>query len=179
MIPVKLALSSKAGCGKSTIAERLVKSYGFIELSFAEKLKQICLNLFPELMTGDSNKNNSRWILQKFGTDCREIDQFVWIKPVLQQLDNEYKNVPRIVVSDLRYLNEYLVLKSRGFKLVRIERPRETRKKYGYNVDDMHGSETELDYIHNDGWDLVVDNRFEYPFTEALDFIIDAFRLDE
>jgi len=177
MLPVKLAFSAKAGSGKSVISERLIKSYGFIQLSFADKLKDVCRELFPELM--NKHKNDYRWVLQKFGASCREIDQFVWIKPVLQQLDNEYKNVPRIVVSDLRYLNEYLVLKSRGFKLVRIERPRETRKKYGYNVDDMHGSETELDYIHNDGWDLVVDNRFEYPFTEALDFIIDAFRLDE
>ena len=176
MQAIKLALTGKAGSGKSTIAKRL-ESYGFVSLSFAHKLKQVCRELYPQLMEGD--KSTYRGLMQKFGDATREIDQFVWLKQVANELDNEHKGTPRIVVTDVRYANEYLMLQSRGYKMIKIVRPDKLRAEAGYNVNDNHRSENELDYVSDNGWDLIIHNPFTYPFDSAFDYLLDVFGIDE
>ncbi len=41
-----VGLCGGIGCGKSTAAEHLMEDYGFEELSFAQKLKDVCADLF-------------------------------------------------------------------------------------------------------------------------------------
>lgn len=174
MKKIWIALSGKAGCGKSTIADALNKK-GFIRMSFAHRLKVLCKELFPEKMT--ENKEEYRDVLQKFGMYARNIDPIVWINVVVRILNR--LNYPKVVIDDLRFYNEWWALKSRGFKMVRIHRADHLRAKHGYNVKDKHPSETQLDILKPEDWDLMVYNNFKYPFEEAIRFIVKSLEIEK
>lgn len=164
--PIYVALSGKAGCGKSTIAKQLVDQYGFVRYSFAAKVKGVCYELFPEIM--EKPKEEHRWLLQIFGTEmCRSIDPLVWVKYLLRRVTDE--SYRKAVVDDCRFLNEFTALKELGFIMVRIERDKELLRKWGYNVDDLHPSEIELD---NAVFNIVIQNDGPYPFDEAVEELI-------
>jgi len=155
------------------------QEYGFMHLSFAKRMKEICVELFPELMAQD--KNSARWVYQTFGTDyCRRIKNNVWVDILLKQLEDselglEWIKPDRVVVDDVRFYNEYFALRNRGFKMVRIHRSDNLRAKFGYNVKDTHSSEIQLDSIPIKDWDLVIINNFDYPFREATKIILAHF----
>ena len=164
--PVLVSLSGKAGCGKSTIAKALVERFGFRRYGFADRLKEICHELFPEVMA--KPKEEHRWLLQRFGTEwCRSVDGVVWVKHLLHRVGRE--GLGRVVVDDCRFMNEYEALKDAGFIMVRIERDRELLRKWGYNVDDPHPSETELDDADFHVW---IQNDGPYPFDEAVEELV-------
>jgi len=178
MTKIWIGLSGKSGCGKSTIADALIKNYGFEKYSFAKRIKEICEELFPELMKQD--KESKRWVFQKFGTEyCRSIKHDVWVDIVIQQIRQaQPRYTERIIVDDVRFLNEFLKLQRNGFKLIRIERNDELRAKFGYNVKDKHPSERQLDDLKVSWWDLVVHNDFKHPFAEAVEYIASHFKIE-
>lgn len=96
-----IGLIGKAGAGKSTAAAHLVESFGFVELTMAGPLKDLCAKFFgwerdrlneltykeeqdPKLPDGWTRRR----VLQHVGTECfREIDPDVWVKQVLRRMD--------------------------------------------------------------------------------------------
>lgn len=124
-MPIRIALISPAGGGKDFIAEYLVKEYGFSRYAFADNVKKVAKQWFPDLY---SNNNKPRAMLQKIGTDFRMIDSSVWIKSMFNDIDNEADDrlklgyqEENIVVTDCRMPNEYAALKERGFIFIKIE----------------------------------------------------------
>lgn len=173
MNKIWLGLSSKAGAGKSTIRKALVKDYGFLHFTFAKRLKEICKELFPELIIQD--KNTYRWVLQKFGTEyCRQIKNNVWVDIVAKQIER-HKDYPKIIVDDVRFFNEYLALQRFGFKMIRVVRSDFLREAAGYNVKDRHASECQLDDLPAKWWDLILYCDWEYPFKEAVQEVVSHF----
>lgn len=166
-----VAFSGKAGCGKSTITKNLVRDYGFVRMSFAEKLKEICNELFPQIMK--KPKEEHRRLLQLFGCFCRLLQGDCWIHIVV----NEIGDLDRVVIDDLRFVNEYQILRTLCFKIIRIERDKKLRATWGYNVYDSHDSEIQLDVIQD--WDLVVQNNGKYPFEQTTQEIVDYLRLKQ
>lgn len=156
-----IAFSGKAGCGKTTIAKNLVQKHGFTRLSFATRLKEISNELFPKIMS--KKKEEFRPTLQLFGCFCRLIETTCWINPILLQL--ERIGHKRIVIDDVRFLNEFDGLRYLGFKLIRVSRSKALRRTWGYNVNDPHPSERELDHVTT--WDLKLGNNGKYPFLNA------------
>jgi len=155
---MKIGLSGRAGCGKSTIADYLIQEHGFKRYSFAAKLKEICNEMFPEILA--LPKAEHRWLLQKLGTEWfRSVDPEVWVKYLIRNISGE-----NVIVDDVRFENEADALKAAGFLVVRIERDDALRGAWGYNVDDTHASETALDDYD---FDLTLYNDGEYPFVDA------------
>jgi len=115
---VRMAFSGKMHVGKTTSADYLVQKYGFIKLSFAGKLKEIARDLFPEQFECGQKP---RKLLQDLGMKMREIDQDVWVNYVLRIVRSLPKE-SKIVIDDLRFMNEYKALKNEGFFVVRILR---------------------------------------------------------
>ena len=172
MTKIMLGFSAKAGSGKSSVAKILCERYGFVKLSFAEELKKISQLLDPEIFKVP--KTEYRPKLQQFGMAARRIfGEDVWMNLVLRQI--ELMGGRKVIIDDVRFFNEFFGLKRAGFKLVRIERSKTLRKAYGYDVDDMHVSECQLDSIPHEHWDLVVYNDWEYPFGEAAEEIATKF----
>lgn len=130
----KIALISPAGGGKDFIADHLSKKYGITRYAFADEVKAVAKKWFPEIY-GDGSKK-SRALLQKIGTDFREIDKNVWVKALFKNMDDEAYERKRfryatehIVVTDCRMPNEYMALKNRGFTFIKIEVDSDERMK--------------------------------------------------
>lgn len=155
---MKIGLSGKAGCGKSTISDYLIQQYGFKRYSFAAKLKEICNEMFPSILA--LPKAEHRWLLQKVGTEWfRSVDSDVWVNYLIRNVGGE-----NVLVDDVRFKNEADALRAAGFLIVRVERDEKLRGAWGYNVADTHASETALDDYE---FDYVLWNDGPYPFVDA------------
>jgi len=153
-----LGITGKAGSGKDTVANYLVRNHNFVKLHFADPLKDICRKLFrfsEEQLDGSAKENidprygqSPRWIMQQVGTFFRNIYPSVWIDYLthkIESLDNGTAAL-RIVVADVRYLNETTaLLRFPDMSLIRIICP-DNPKVLPVGCDE-HSSETEQDEI--------------------------------
>ena len=124
---MKIAICGKMGSGKSYLANLITNKFNniFIVKSFANKLKYIAADLFNMDI-----KNKDRKLLIDIGTKMREIDKNVWINALLKDIDeNDY-----IVIDDLRLMNEYNILKSKNWFLIKININEEIRKNRIKNI---------------------------------------------
>ena len=107
--------------GKSYSAKRLFTTMGFAKVSFADTLRDIAFNTiglsyeegmkkYAELkQTNLINGLTFRNILENIGASVRKYDEDFWVKGVLKFIEENPKN---IVIDDLRYPNEYKLLKN-------------------------------------------------------------------
>lgn len=132
-----IAITGKAGAGKSTAAEALVKSLGFVELAFADPLKQSVMHKFG-LSEGDVYSQEGKktvhpvWgitpgeILQREGTEVTRAywgDDF-WLRRWRMNYDAHLGyGMKDVIVPDCRFDNEAEFIRSMGGKIVRIVRP--------------------------------------------------------
>lgn len=152
-----VAFSGKMGVGKTAAAMYLKELYKFKKVSFADKLKDVAKELFPfdDLAFSVKGKNvkfkdhdfTPREFLIHLGQFLRYFDKDYFIKAThLEDMTG------RIVIDDLRYLNEVEYLKKLGAKFVRIHRYRNENPYKGEFSGDP--SETELDSY--EGWDAQI-----------------------
>lgn len=157
-MPVRFLLMGKAGAGKDTAAGYLVKWYGFRRYAFADKLKEVARDLWPEEFTSG---RKPRRLLQELGTAVRGIDPLVWVRYVFRRLEAE--NPARAVITDGRMLNEYRACREAGFTVIRIDCPDQARMdrlllRDGvplYPEESSHPSEREIELAEPD---FVLDN---------------------
>ena len=146
----KIGLIGHAGCGKDTVAARLVH-HGFERVAFADAVRNVLLNVNPLVTTDgmrlrdlveaqgwDTAKRQYpevRELLQRLGAGARAaLGESVWLDHALRRVDA----LPGpVVVSDVRYRNEAIALRNRGFTLVWVQRP-------GVGPANGHPSETDI-----------------------------------
>jgi hypothetical protein len=163
-----IGLSGYARSGKDTAAEVLVERYGFTQIAFADKLRDVLYELNPMIATewvtfgGGSSRIHAETI---FLQDV--IDNYGWgeykntvygpeIRRLLQRLGTEagrqtlwdsiwidaafsaVEGAENIVVTDCRFPNEAQAIKDRGGEVWRISRR-------GIGPANDHPSETSLD----------------------------------
>lgn len=156
-----IALTGKAGSGKSTIADYLVSNHKFHKYSFAKKVKltaQIIYDLSPEQLYGikkevvdDRYGVTPRFILQRLGTEvARVIHPNTWICSLNNDIFPLINNNVDIVIDDLRFENEAKYIKSLQGYILKVDR----------NIDsqDTHESEIGIDDKYISG---VIINTFE------------------
>lgn len=169
---MKLAITGEMASGKTSIAKYLVEKYNFTKFSFADDVKLYATEIFNMNI-----KVKDRKLLQQFGTKMKEIDENIWIK----RLDLKIKDISdNIIIDDLRYQNEELYLKSKGFKILKLDIDIElqnNRLKNTYINDfDMHikcknhDSELYTKKIYYDFYYLINKNteEFIYEFIDNL-----------
>ena len=115
-----IAFCGYQGSGKSYSTKRLIMTMGFIKTSFANSLRDIAFNTigmtleegmknYDELKkTKLINGLTFRNILENLGASVRKYDKDFWARGVLKFIQENPKNV---CIDDLRYPNEYKVLK--------------------------------------------------------------------
>jgi dephospho-CoA kinase len=157
-----IALISPAGGGKDFIADYLCNHYGFTRYAFADNVKAVAKQWFPDIY-GNENKK-PRALLQSIGTDFREIDGDIWIKALFKNMDDEAHErkklrytTEHIVVTDCRMPNEYEALRNRGFTFIRIDVNEDERLKRLVERGDVfsqtdltHQTERHYDEFHCD-----------------------------
>jgi hypothetical protein len=168
IIMVLVGLMGIKGSGKTTGAMYLLKTYGFVEKSFAEPLKKACKELFllDDIQVFGTQEQKEipdpRWfnctprkMMQYVGTELLR-DQLEIIMPELGKdvfthcfklwYEAEMKKNHNlcVVISDVRFQNEADFIQSLGGIVIKINRP-------SLQTNDIHQSEIELQNIttHN------------------------------
>ena len=128
-----VGLTGLAQHGKSTAAKHLQNELGFQEYAFADKLKEVCIDLFnldPSQIYTNEGKTQvdprygvtPRTILQHIGTEgFRKLYPTIWRDYVLRQI-KESTNHQRFVISDVRFEDEAEGITALGGKIVKIVR---------------------------------------------------------
>lgn len=99
---ILVLVSGKAGAGKDTVGEYLVRKFGFKRYAFADRLKEIA----REVGWNGEKDEKGRRLLQELGSVVRRYDQDTWVNIVLDKIKEE--NSKKVVITDCRYVNEYL-----------------------------------------------------------------------
>ncbi len=138
-----IGLVGKAGSGKTTIANLLIRKYGFERMAFADPLKEMLIKAgmcTRDECYGEKTKM-SRWLMQKVGTEIfrEQIDEDFWVKATLDRLSERWDENPRarIVIDDVRMPNEAQAIRALGGELVRVVR-------IGYENENAAGHKTEM-----------------------------------
>lgn len=153
-LPSVVALSGYAGSGKDETARILADLYGYRRIAFADKLKELVKVIDPivgytdaedwrvsELIEafGDTRAKKEwpeyRRLLQAVGVGCRDLfGPNFWVDQALYNIQPD----ELIVITDVRFPNEWQAVKDRGGVVWRIHRP-------GVGPVNNHISETALD----------------------------------
>ena len=155
-----IGIGGKAMCGKDTVAAHLVTNHGFVKYSMADPLKEMVMYLFDmtyEQMYDTKQKEivdprydkTPRWFLQYFGTDvCRKIRPDIWLAMARKSISNR----PKVVIPDIRFINEMKMIKDLGGWVWRVIRTDHSGTKEGAS----HASEMEMDGVSLSAYDAVL-----------------------
>lgn len=156
-----IGVSGKKRSGKDTFFQMLEKhsDVPVYRLAFADTLKQEIYEyilkpngLELDMMSNEATKEQFRTLLQWWGTEFRRrlFRDDYWLAKLSEQL-SQYENQDAIVmITDVRFPNEFQYIKSIGGLMVRITRPNMP------SSGDVHVSETALD--DELGFDTFIEN---------------------
>lgn len=169
---IKLAISGKAGSGKSTLQNMFISNISgeAVTAALADPIKEIIMIMFPktkcDILYGKSENRYAkvpnaslnlepityRELLQYLGTEVgRNLNPNIWID-VLDYKKNKAlsENKAMFIVSDVRFRNEFDHVKQNDYITIRIKR----------NIDNNmdHISESEQDEILDKEFDYVIYN---------------------
>lgn len=175
-----IGLAGYAQSGKDTVAEHLIKNYGYRRVAFADQLRQALYNLNPLVTIADmvnvplqsavdglgweSVKLDSpdvRRLLQRMGTEVgRQMwGEDFWVKQAMKNV-SKFDNV---VFTDVRYPNENKAIINSGGTVWRIERP-------GIGPVNNHASETAMDSINVNK--TIVNNSTKEDLYATIDYFM-------
>lgn len=149
---IRIAVSGKARSGKDTTCDYLIdKINNITKLTFATPLYD-CLYSCQDILELDRKKDRN--FLQTVGDWARNINIDIFANIA----EHKIQRLSNIIVSDLRFPNEYEMLKRNNFILIRVHRDTDESVEGSLNnLQQQHQSEVLLDnhefdyYINNDG----------------------------
>tara|TARA_Y100000996_G_scaffold373869_1_gene323654 strand:+ start:124 stop:636 length:513 start_codon:yes stop_codon:yes gene_type:complete len=114
---MKIAIHGPMCSGKTTISNIIKEcDNGYKTYSFGRKVKEIATDLFK--MEG-----KHRSLLIKVADKMREIDEDIWAKYVIAEIEKD-KN-EKCIIDDLRFQNESKYLE--GWKIISLTTPKQVR----------------------------------------------------
>ena len=158
-----VALTGSKGSGKDTVGQLIAESFGGHTIAFADPIKQTVVDIF-KLKNVDEYDLFKRTILEykldyaplaiagrhvvrEIGMLMREYDDKQFNKYVREKIESDPSKI--WVVTDMRFDNEYTMLKSIGAKVVKITRPSYT---YDGHITEREFNDSLVDHtLMNDG----------------------------
>lgn len=171
-----IGIAGRAGSGKSTCAEHLIREYGAKRISFADPLKDLAIKLMDftqgQVRGSQAQKEtvdprygfSARDFLIKLGDEARNVvDPDLWLRTCINRINAAEPGL--YVVDDVRYANEAATLAAggtswRGF-VIRLSRPDAS----------MIPTESSVDLI--DRKDICAE--IHAPFSPNAKFLLDTF----
>jgi len=151
-----IGICGKKRAGKSTAADYLCTTYGFIDITWADPLKLACMSLFSlpaRHFYGDTEDKeefipewnmSGRRILQLVGTEMfrHQVCEDFWVRRGVREINSAaLYGAEHVVMSDCRFPNEMKAIKELGGSTLRVIRS-------GFVAEDDHESENALnDYV--------------------------------
>ena len=117
---MRIALSGLKRSGKDTIGSYLIQNYSCKRFAFADEVKRLARELFPEEFVQNDKPVD---LLQWLGNTMRQRNPDVWINRLSTMIQLTKDPVPNLVVTDVRYPNEVQALKNLGFTIVKVQVP--------------------------------------------------------
>ena len=135
-----IGLSGYAQSGKDTIADYLVKRYGFVKISFADPIRKALYTLNPKIDIADmrgvplstavdglgwenvkADSSDTRELLQRMGTEVgREMfGKDFWVNQAMLKA----KEHEKVVFADVRFLNEVEAILEASGAVWRVSKP--------------------------------------------------------
>lgn len=161
---IKIAISGKANSGKNTVASLLTENLNFDDIcfaAFADPIKKAIMSLYPtaepSCLWGSSSLRAKkipgtnityRQVLLNLGSKARSYDEYHWTKIMENRIRNNNSEV--FIIGDLRFQNEFEMLKKYDFFTIRV------RRKEQLNSNDI--SETDQDKIKDSDFNHIIDN---------------------
>lgn len=163
-IPRIIGITGYAQHGKDSIAEVLVKEYGYQRAALADVMKRAMMTINPFVQEDggvrrlttytsweDAKKNPEvRRLLQVFGTEVgrRLLGEDVWISALAKSVPGIYNDHgPKVVIPDIRFINEgHWVYRTRG-EVWRVKRVNPDGTPFDNGVGTSHASEREISSI--------------------------------
>jgi hypothetical protein len=171
----KIAICGKANTGKNTVSKLIVdeprlKLDSYKLIAFADPIKEIAKLMFPEIKRKwlygsskyraqaipnafkDGNPLTIRQLLIDLGTGVgRAYRETTWLDAFDYTFEKSKKNnIDIVIVTDVRFRNEFDHLKKMGFFQIRLLRDAHLKIN--------HSSETNQDSIHDQEFDYVLSN---------------------
>lgn len=173
----KIAISGKANSGKNTVFKLLNEELGLTEslvkdMAFADPIKEGLLRLFPmarrDCLFGPSKLRAEkignldvtyRQVLCDLGAQARVYDEDHWVKILVERYREvssisdkfpESLKTKAVVVTDLRFPNEFHALIKEGFFILRVKRNEQL------NLTDI--SETSQDALMDNVFSAILEN---------------------
>lgn len=156
-----IAIVGKKGSGKDTIGN-IIKELDpeFQQYSFAMPIKKVITDVFGipnSQLEGRKEKETpiERWynksprdLMKDVGDAFKEkINKNIWIDILFDTI----KDKEKVVITDLRFKNEYDKCREKGVFIIKVVRPE-------INSSDTHISETDLDSICDSKYDAYILN---------------------
>lgn len=175
-----LGILGRKGAGKDLVSDYIVKRYNYKKLALATPIKNVCRILFnfsEEQLYGNLKETidpawgtSPRIVMQYLGTDILrkdvqkimpDIKDNFWIKSIMVKCDKEKQNDPtvKIVISDVRFLNEAQEVRKAKGKIIKLIRPT-------INNNDAHESEKNIDTIEEYDYLIINDGTKEELFEK-------------
>lgn len=146
---MKIAISGKAGAGKTTLARAVAKrlDQGCV-VSFADSLKIEVRDRFGLTKTDPGGREK----LIEYGEACRNADPDYWIRKLEWRVADLLRNDCSVVIDDVRFKRELEWCRRVGYYVVRVDAPTQARVErltsQGLGAEivlSRHPGETELD----------------------------------
>ena len=154
---MKIAIAGKICSGKSTLCKGIIKEFSHINFekrSFADGVYELAYKLFDM-------KEKDRNLLQAIGTNMRKIDEDVWAKNTVKNIEGK-----SIIIDDLRFPNEmkylidndFFIIKLKISKKLQLERLEKTYpNSWESQIPKLtHVSEISLDGVPDEKFNLVI-----------------------
>ena len=153
-----IGLMGQARSGKSTVGNYLEDKHGFVQLAFADPVKDMLEMAFPhmEFRHGDRSEVNHilgvspRRMMQTLGTEWgrKQINPGIWVSHMHQRLNElQRKGVKKVVVTDIRYTNELEGLWEWGAEILYIQRA--GLEKLNHDSEDLDVSDPAIITLDN------------------------------
>lgn len=161
-----IGLSGYARSGKDTVADYLVKNYGFTRMAFADPIREALYRLDPHITFASMPGIKLSWAVDKSGWEVVK-EESEEVRGLLQRMGTEvarnmfgedfwvdyaigqsWKN-DNVVFSDVRFRNEATAVQKNWGVNWRINRP-------GTKAANAHISETQMDNYRD--FDVVLEN---------------------
>jgi len=166
-----VAFGFRKNVGKDTAGDYLV-SKGYTKLSFATTLKRVCSEMYQVPIENFHDRKLKETKDKYWGVTPREMLIHVgssfkdhWIKIMKKEIQ---KTKGKIVITDLRFENEFKYLKSIGCVMIRINR--DSKEGCLSSQDHQDGQE---DYLENYKFDYTIENNNSVDdLYKLIDFIL-------
>jgi len=148
-----IGLTGYARSGKDTVANILVDNYGYTRVAFADKIRDLLVEMDPILESGHrlsstleeygwdlaKAKPEVRRLLQMLGVGARKVlGESFWVHEAMKTMLNDPRPDMNYVITDVRFLNEADMVRANNGQIWRV-------KRVGVGAINSHVSESEMD----------------------------------